>query len=185
MLNKIVKPFGATVEASFRRIEVMSNMLKFFPPPGSRGKMTTKRQWNAFQVYKKVLPTTKREMKYNLLPDVFHDRFDELEVDWTEMNNSKFLSEAQKCESIDTKERLKQTKARETLKRKKGTDGDSVANLNRTQKDKKILARSKNRITSQQVVSRHVFVNCAKRQVRQSLYIKHIMQVIAEKKKIT
>eukprot|EP01083_Nonionella_stella_P195033 718776_1 len=55
MLNKIVKPFGATVEASFRRIEVMSNMLKFFPPPGSRGKMATKRQWNAFQVNKKIL----------------------------------------------------------------------------------------------------------------------------------
>ena len=52
------------------------------------------------------------------------------------MSNSKFLSEAQKCESIDTRERLKQTKAREKLKRKKDADGDSVTNLNRTQKDK-------------------------------------------------
>eukprot|EP01083_Nonionella_stella_P069679 185905_1 len=136
MLNKIVKPFGATVEASFRRIEVMSNMLKFFPPPGSRGKMATKRQWNAFQVNKKILPTTKREMKYNLLPDVFHDRFDELEVDWTEMTDSKFLAEAQKCETMDDKERFKQTKAREQLKRKKRNEDDSTSNLNSSQKSR-------------------------------------------------
>ena len=48
----------------------------------------------------------KREMKYNLLPESYHDRFDELEVDQTEMTNSKFLAEAQKCKAADKKLRI-------------------------------------------------------------------------------
>ena len=88
MLNKIVKPFGISVEAAFRRIEVMTNLIAYFPPPSSRGKPATLKQWNDFQEIKKISNTIKREMKYNLLPEVFNDRFDELEMDWTEMNKN-------------------------------------------------------------------------------------------------
>ena len=75
-------------------------------------------------------------MKYNLLPDSFHDRFDELKMDWSEMSDSKFLAEAQKFENADTKERLKMEQQRAKLKRKKPEDSDSVSNLGRTQKER-------------------------------------------------
>lgn len=136
MMNQIVKPFGISVEAAFRRIEVMTNLMVYFPPPSSRGKSTTRKQWETFQRRKKIPEYIKREMKYNLLPEVFNDRFDELETDWTEMSNTKFLAEAQKCETMDTKERLKQTKAREQLKRKKKNETDSTSNLNNPQKNR-------------------------------------------------
>jgi hypothetical protein len=126
MMNKIVKPFGISVEAAFCRIEVMTNLMAYFPPPSSRGKPTTREQWEKFQEIKKISNNLKREMKYNLLPEVFNDRFDELETDWTEMSKSKFLAEAQKCETMDNKERLKQTKAREQLKRQKKHETDST-----------------------------------------------------------
>ena len=61
-----------------------------------------------------ILPSTlfyiiaeKREMKYNLLPDEFQERFDELEVDWTDMSHAKFNAEAQKCKDADKKKRQK------------------------------------------------------------------------------
>ena len=65
-------------------------------------------QWEDFQNKKKLSATIKREMKYKLLPKSFHDQFDNLEEDYTKMSSSKFLAEAQKCETVDVKERLKQ-----------------------------------------------------------------------------
>jgi hypothetical protein len=81
-------------------------------------------------------------MKYNLLPESYHDRFDELEVDWTEMSNTKFLSEAQKCEASDKKERMKKKAAEATEKssgnkrKNKNNDDDSTANLSRSNKQR-------------------------------------------------
>ena len=46
-------------------------------------------------------------MKYNLLPDSYHDRFDKLELDWTEILRIKLLSKAQKCEEAEKKNQLK------------------------------------------------------------------------------
>ena len=134
LTNKIVKPFGVSVEAAFRRIETLTSLLSYFPPPSSRGKMATAAQWDAFEEQKEITNKEKREMKYNLLPDVYADRFDELEVDWTEMSNSKFLSEAQKCEAADKKEREKSQKNKENNKRKK--EEESTPNLSRVQRDK-------------------------------------------------
>ena len=75
----------------------------------------------------------KREMKYNLLPALYADRFDKLEEDQTEMSNSKFLLEAQKCTTTDKKEREKSQKKKETEKRKGGND--STKNLSCAQRD--------------------------------------------------
>ena len=143
--NKIVKPFGVSVEAAFRRIETLTSLLSYFPPPGSRGKVTTAEQWEEFEEMKTISNKEKREMKYNLLPDSYTDRFDELEEDWTEMSNSKFLSEAQKCETTEKKEREKSQKKKETGKRKGGGD-DSTNNLSRVQRDnnKKTKFRKEN-----------------------------------------
>ena len=49
----------------------------------------------------------KREIKSNLLLDVFGERFDELETDWTEMSKQKFLSEAQKCKYNNNKNKMR------------------------------------------------------------------------------
>jgi hypothetical protein len=140
LMHQVVKPYGTSVEVNFRRIEVIANLMQFFPPPSSRGKPATAEQWNEFQDSKKLPSAIKREMKYNLLPDSFHDRFDELESDWTEMSNSKFLAEAQKCEAADSKERTKRNEANKEKKHKKSasteTDDDKSVNLNRNQCNK-------------------------------------------------
>lgn len=134
MTHHLVKPFGVTVEAAFRRVEIMCNLMTYFPAPCSRGKTATATQWDNFKSTKKISNADKREMKYNLLPDIFHDKFDEAEGDWTEMSSTKFLAEAQKFEANDAKERLKMAKAKEALKRKKKEDTDSVSTLSRSQK---------------------------------------------------
>ena len=73
-------------------------------------------------------------MKYNLLPENYQERFDELEVDWTEMDHAQFLSEAHKCEMKDRLARLKKEKEEKaTGKRKRG---DSQSNLTRPDKNK-------------------------------------------------
>jgi hypothetical protein len=137
LLNKIIKPFGVTVEAVFRRVEVITNLMSYFPPPSSRGKTASQEQWIAFEDSKKISSELKREMKYNLLPESFHDRFDTLEVDWSEMTNSKFLAEAQKCESIDDRDRQKLEKAKELLKRKRQNDTDSTSTSTNKQAQKR------------------------------------------------
>ena len=78
-------------------------------------------------------------MKYNLLPAFFHDRFDELEQDWTKMTDMKFISEAQKCENADIKEQgwrsAERAKEKNANKRKKQEeDDDSVSTLSWSQK---------------------------------------------------
>jgi hypothetical protein len=59
MLNKIVKPYGVSVEAAFRRIEIISNLLAYFPPPSSRGKTATVEQWENFQDTKRFFQSSK------------------------------------------------------------------------------------------------------------------------------
>ena len=136
MTHKIIKPFGVSVEAAFRRVEIMCTLLKYFPPPSSRGKTATAAQWASFENKKRISNDDKREMKYNLLPDSFHDDFDDAPEDWTSMSNTKFLAEAQKFEAKDAKDRLKTSKAREVLKRKKKEDADSISTLSRPQASK-------------------------------------------------
>ena len=137
LLNKLIKPFGVTVEAAFRRIEVVTGLMGYFPPPSGRGKTATKDQWSAFEEGKVISSELKREMKYNLLPESFHDRFDQLEEDWLDMTDSKFLAEAQKCEAIDNRDRQKLQKAKEALKRKRQSqDTDSMSTLSRSQASK-------------------------------------------------
>ena len=135
LLHKIVKPFGVPVEAAFRRIEVITRYMEYYPPPSGRGSEATQDQWDSYSETKKISASVKKEMKYNLLPETFHDRFDELENDWTEMSHSKFLSEAQKFETLDAKERLKIEKRKEIAKRKTNKEDDSVSTLSRSQKD--------------------------------------------------
>ena len=148
LLNKIIKPYGVPVEAAFRRVEVLCKYLEYFPPLGSRGKPTTDEQWEEFDEIKKIPTDVKREMKYNLLPDSFHDRFDELETDWSEMSSSKFLAEAQKFESADNKNRLKLEQQRAKLKRKKPEDNDSVSNLSRNQKERNATKLKKPKVVT-------------------------------------
>ena len=89
-------------------------------------------------------------MKYNLLPKAYHDKFDELENDWTEMSNSKFMSEAQKFESADAKESLKNQKKNEAMKRRRKEE-DIQASLIFSQKGKN--NNGKRRKTQHQVTN--------------------------------
>ena len=143
LLHKIVKPFGVPVEAAFRRIEVITRYMEYFPPSCSRGKQPSQEQWERHEETKKIETTLKKEMKYNLLPDSFQEKFDKRETDWTEMSSSKFLSEAQNFEAIEIKERQKGEKKKESLKRKSNKEDDSVSTLNRSQKDKNASSKKR------------------------------------------
>ena len=138
MMKEIIKPYGVSVEAAFRRVETLINLLSLFPPAGSRGKATTPAQWDESEKNQKISKEEKREMKYNLLPDTYHDRFDQLEQDWQEMSNAKFLTEAQKCEEKDAKKRLEKP-----IPKKKKRDEDSEENLNRSQREKRVKKKQK------------------------------------------
>ena len=133
LLNKIVKPYSVSVEAAFRRIDFLTSLLAHFPPASSRGETPTDEQWEAHEKKKKLPADIRREIKYNLLPDSFGERFDELETDWTEMSKQKFLSEAQKIEVADKKKHPKDNNPKEKGKRKRTSDDDSHSNLSRPQ----------------------------------------------------
>ena len=94
-----------------------------------------------FQEERLIDPAEKREMKYNLLPDIFQERFDELEVDWTEMTHSKFLSEAHKCEEADRKVRFKKDQDKEKTTNKRRRE-DTLSNI--PCKDRENNERNKN-----------------------------------------
>ena len=63
LMNKILKPFGVSVEATFCRIKTLTSLLSYFPPPSSMEKTATAKQWEAFKEQKKVSNKDKREMK--------------------------------------------------------------------------------------------------------------------------
>ena len=93
---------------------------------------------------KKLSQDLKREMKYNLLPEFFHDRFEDMEGDWTEWTDNKFLAQAQKAEAADAKERRRSSEQKEkNKKRKSQEDDDSSKNLSRSQKAKNKRSKKK------------------------------------------
>ena len=129
-----MKPFGVTVEAAFQRIDVIANLMEFFPPPHSRKGAASQAHWNNFKEMKKLSPDLKREMKYNLLPEFFHDQFEDMEGDWTEWTDNKFLAQAQKAEAADAKERRCSSELKEKAKKRKSQDDDnSTKNLSCSQ----------------------------------------------------
>ena len=154
LMHMISKPFGVTVEAAFRRIEVITKLMEYFPPTSSRGRQATQEQWDAFNKIKKISSAEKREMKYNLLPDSFHDRFEQLDDYYADMTNTKFVSAAQQCEATDAKERLKQQKEKEKKQnaKKRKAEDDSVSTLSRSQRsnNSKGKARRDNNATKPQ-----------------------------------
>ena len=86
-------------------------------------------------------------MKYNLLPDEFQERFDELEIDWTEMDHAKFVSEAQKCEEVDKKARQKNDQDKQTNKRKREERFERIPRKDKG-RNKKTQAREDNKRTT-------------------------------------
>merc|ERR1712115_277960 len=111
---------------------------------------------------RKVSAGVKQEMKYNLLPDSFGDRFDELETDWTEMSKQKFLSEAQKCEAADKKKQ----KLGDIPKKKRNADADTGSGVNRTQKAKTRMVSARGTPSQPIIVELRGNANSARWQVR-------------------
>ena len=140
LMNLIIKPYGVSVEAAFRRIEILSNLMEYFPPPSSKGKHATQAQWEAFASVTKMSNKDKREFKYNLLPPFFQERINDLEGDWTEWEDTKFLAQVQKCKQADfcdqKRQASKKQKDKSSGKREKEDDDSSTDNLSRSQKDR-------------------------------------------------
>ena len=122
--EQIVKPYDASVEAAFRRVDVLVNMLEQFPPSCKRATKANATQWLLFEDERRLDSGEVRDIKFNMLPPSYQERIDNLEEDWTEMSSSKFLAEAQKCEASDLRERNKKKyekskKAEKSSKKKK------------------------------------------------------------------
>ena len=73
--NKVVKPFSVSVDASFRRVDMIDNLMEFFSPPHSHEGLPSQAHWNNFKEMKKLSEDLKKEIKYNLLLQFFHDCF--------------------------------------------------------------------------------------------------------------
>ena len=148
LMNKIIKPFGVTVDAAFPRVDAIVTLLPYFPSPAFRGKPATAEQWESFEGDLKVTTSEKKEMKYNLLPESYHDRFDALETDWNAMSMSLFLSEAQKCEAADKKEQAKIAEGKAALKKKKASsDEASTSGSGLSRSSKSTNSKTKKRRT--------------------------------------
>ena len=67
-LSKVVKPFGVSMEAAFKRVEMIANLVELFTPPHSCKESVSQAHWDNFKEMKKLSENLKRETKYNLLP---------------------------------------------------------------------------------------------------------------------
>lgn len=177
--NKIVKPYGITVESAFRRVDVLVNLMKYFPPPGSRGKQADIHQWNSMEdaINNHLNEDEVRTIKFNLLPDRYRTKIDSLEQDWMDMTFSKFLLESQKCEALEQVRNAKKTdKDKEKNKRKREQDKlKDQANkrnknghtkdkeMNRPGNDRKYCALCKLAGAPQMVYNSHNMEDCNKK----------------------
>ena len=137
MLNQIVKPFGVSVEAAFRRVEIISNLMECFPPPCSNRKEPTQAQWNKFTLVKKLSEEEKREVKYNFLPQSFCDCIDDANKDWTKWTGVKFLAQVQKCEAADQHDAAHKSKEKSKEKgkcKREDNEDSTTSNLSLAQK---------------------------------------------------
>ena len=64
-------------------------------------------------------------MKYKLLPNSFHDRFDTLKKDYNDTDADVFLSGAQKYKAMDKKEKAKIEKNKSSLKKNKSNPNEA------------------------------------------------------------
>lgn len=136
METQLIKPFSVSVDAAFRRIEVMAKQLEFFPPTYNRGAEATEQQWDDHKRARVLSAEAKREIKYRLLPASAHERFDELEEDWEGMTDAKFLAEAQKWETAEARRRERLNREKEKLKKRKNDSStDSTSSLSRSSQD--------------------------------------------------
>ena len=74
-MNKDVKPFGVSAEVDFRRVDIIANLMEFFPPPHSCKGSASQAHWKNFNKVKTLSET----LKYNLFPEFFLDRFEDME----------------------------------------------------------------------------------------------------------
>lgn len=131
LMNKIIKPYGVSVDQAFRRVDILTNLMREFPPSSKRSRPASAGDWESFNDERDIESDDLQEMKFNLLPPSYQDRFDSLEEDWMEMNEFKFLQEAQKAEAADKKERNSSLEKKIHKKRKNGNRDDDTASTNK------------------------------------------------------
>lgn len=71
-----------SMEKAFRHIDVIVELMTYFPPLDHCGRAVTEAQWKKNTKGEQlVYPAEICEIKYNLLPKSYHGRFDSLEKD--------------------------------------------------------------------------------------------------------
>ena len=123
------------METAFKRVEIITAMMEYFPPPCNNEKEPSQVQWNKFNHIKRISEQEKRDIKYNLLPQSFEDRINNSNEDWKEWDSVKFLSQVQKFETVDCHEPRKQANKKNKengkgkKKRSEEDDESSMSNL--------------------------------------------------------
>ena len=133
--NKIIKPFGVGVKASFEIIETLLSCLKLFPPPA-----TKKNEFPTLEAHKEhmnftIAKRTQREIYLNLLPEeAYQLKFTtDCEKDYTLMTKDEFLNAALCSEKADKVMREKKEKLHKSKDKRKS---DSTLNLSRSYKSR-------------------------------------------------
>ena len=113
----MTKPFGAKVAQCFRRVDMLANLMNYFPPTCNRDEMPEIEAWEMAMYGNEVSDMMNRKMKFNLLPTKFQNTLEEdTEEDWRVMVYPKFVALVQQCEAKDERERVEMAKNREKLK---------------------------------------------------------------------
>ena len=73
MWNQIVKSWGVSMEVSFRRIDVLANIMRHFPPLARHRRLVNQAKWLQFEDMKDLNEVEIQEIKYGLLPEAFKD----------------------------------------------------------------------------------------------------------------
>lgn len=135
----MTKPFGSQVAQCFRRVDMLANLINYFPPTCNRDEMPEIEAWELAMYGNEVTDMMNRKMKFNLLPTKFQNTLDEdTDEDWRTMIYPKFVALVQQCESKDERERAEMQANREKLKAsaKKRSKDDGGESLDRSSRSK-------------------------------------------------
>ena len=155
--NKIIKPYGVSVESTFERIETLISYLSLFPPATKKDEfpsIESHKEHEDFRIADRKL----RQIYLNVLPEEsYQEKFTiDCEKDYTLMSDEEFLSAAMRFEKSD---KLMREKKAALKKKKEKRKSDSTSGLNR--KDESSNGSGKKRKTNYKKNSKGVALYCA------------------------
>ena len=126
--NKIIKPFGVGVKASFKRIKTLLSYLKLFPPATKKDEFPTLEAHKEHENFV-IAERTQRQIYLNVLPEeAYQIKFTtDCEKDYTLMTDDEFLNAAICFERSDKVTREKKEKLHKSKEKRKSNSTSSLS----------------------------------------------------------